>query len=1124
MTAPQSNLFGKLAVALGYITEAQLQECIGLQSEYLQKGREYMRIGEILEMKGYLGGDAKNRLLSINLKKPKTLFGETAVQLQHCTQADVDAALATQADLRARGKQMRIGEVLVSNGKLQKHQVPVLLNYQHLVKQYESETSSPAIPVVSERPSPMPPGSDFSGYRIRGVLGEDDFGYTYLADDKTRDRHIALRVLNPDICARPNLVGQIKQNLIALKNLRNKHIRSVIRLGQTDKDTVSIALAYVEGRSLYQVVREDGPLPWRKAVEYAIQTAQGLSDAMEAFVQHEDLRPSHLLLAANDNIVINNLGLRAGVKTGLFRFAEQDSQTPCYLAPESVMPDTTPDHRADIFSLGMTLYFLCTGEHMLKGNSPMEALLKLSFGDAASIREAVPDAPAELDAVLNKMCQPEPDQRFQRFNELIDALRRALKAGAAPQLTGAQVYGERPTLKQSQAGMGDLPDALEPPGDWQMDTEGAQAFDDEPVEEDDDAPPAAAPPERLRRKKGLLDTVNDFLAGHFGGFFRLSWDSQGCLVPSLLLLVVIVGGIKAYPWLRNTLRRYDLTTPGEITFEEPQGSYSQRIAFYEAVENDPNSGPRRKDAATVKRKEIKLQMDGAGRNALDSLRAGIAAQMKLYRFDLAVQMAESFPLSTYYTPEWAEEKHALMKETADAVDAGLEALRAEMQAAVHARRPQDLTGLAARLGQADAQAVKDIRAEALANAKTVQAELDAEAGQRNLAASQAAWTRALETDILPALRLLDIATAQKRIAEAQSNADKILVKEHLDAAGELAAQLRDFSAVYRRLCSASGRTLAGGTWRLRHNNAGYRLIAMGETEWRVAPDAGGDELRLPPSRLDPETVWRLLANVAVADGSAKDCLEITRMALLTGNPLPAAAAYKQATGAGLDDAALSAALRAAGRAWLETSLPKDVTPDAIAAWLRLRNVNAGSLLFDDAAQTLVDERINNYLRSLVKNQDGLAMLRSSFADAGDKDRFEYTLGAPELDGGTLLFRQGANARLKQSGVGAVALLLQLPEEKGTVEIEVGDMVVSVESAQDSQRLRSRIGMTWKALDNQAPDRDWHLLVFERGAEDNVIRFDGVEINRAKRGDGVAELRIVVSGKSVVRFDDITVWQ
>jgi len=198
-------------------------------------------------------------------------------------------------------------------------------------------------------------------------------------------------------------------------------------------------MEYVDGRDLAAVARGNGPLGVAEALDYVIQAAEGLKHAHGQGIIHRDIKPANLLLDRHGTIKILDMGLA--------RITERDEDVPVgatleqrltrrgqvlgtvdYMSPEQATDTRGADHRADVYSLGCTLYSLLTNRPVYSGDSAIMKLMAHCEAEIPALDASCPEAPARLNKVFAKMVAKKPEDRYQSMSEVIADLKACLEA------------------------------------------------------------------------------------------------------------------------------------------------------------------------------------------------------------------------------------------------------------------------------------------------------------------------------------------------------------------------------------------------------------------------------------------------------------------------------------------------------------------------------------------------------------------------------------------------------------------------------------------------------------------------------------------------------------------------
>lgn len=300
-------------------------------------------------------------------------------------------------------------------------------------------------------------------YLILDRLGEGGVSEVFKAWDTVKGRIVALKVLHQHLTDRSAAVRSLQRELQTVTLLSHPNIIRTYDANQVD-DLCYFAMEFIEGLDLDHYVRRFGPLPIEEACEYTRQVAQGLQHAHQLGLVHRDIKPANLFLSVpgggwngesffdrrtGDPVIkILDWGLarmrldpgNAADSAGLDADAEKGMLigTADYIAPEQARDPCLVDIRADIYSLGCTLYFLLSGQPPFRGGSLIQKLLQHQEAERPQLREVRPDVPEEVAAVVQRMMARRPEDRFAIPLLVAGALRpfvaAAPRPGSAPNL------------------------------------------------------------------------------------------------------------------------------------------------------------------------------------------------------------------------------------------------------------------------------------------------------------------------------------------------------------------------------------------------------------------------------------------------------------------------------------------------------------------------------------------------------------------------------------------------------------------------------------------------------------------------------------------------------------------
>jgi serine/threonine protein kinase len=273
-------------------------------------------------------------------------------------------------------------------------------------------------------------------YKVLRPIGRGGMGSVFLCEHMQLHRQVAIKVLPREQASDPATLERFQREARAAAALDHANIVRVYDVSASP-DLALLVMEYAEGKNLQQVLDDDGPVPCRKAVGYAIQAAAGLQHAFERGVVHRDIKPANLLLCRNGTVKILDMGLA--------RFQDKEDRltqkhdgacvlgTADYMSPEQALSGRQVDIRADIYSLGATLYTLLTGRPPF-GGTASQKLVAHQVLAAVPAHEVRPEVPEALSVIIARMMAKEPADRFATPAEVITALTPFASATApAPQ-------------------------------------------------------------------------------------------------------------------------------------------------------------------------------------------------------------------------------------------------------------------------------------------------------------------------------------------------------------------------------------------------------------------------------------------------------------------------------------------------------------------------------------------------------------------------------------------------------------------------------------------------------------------------------------------------------------------
>lgn len=262
-------------------------------------------------------------------------------------------------------------------------------------------------------------GKKISHYKITAELGAGGMGQVYLATDTKLDRKVALKFLPPHLSPVGDIRARFIQEAKAASALNHPNVCTIHDIQDHDGQ-MFIVMEYVEGQTLRARI---GNLSLKQVTEFGAQIADGLAAAHEKGIVHRDIKSENIMVRKDGIVLIMDFGLAK--LHGVSRLTKEGSTlgTAGYMAPEQVQGQDV-DHRADIFSLGIVLYEMLTGELPFKGTHEAAIAYEIVNVDAAPPSALNPEIDPELDRIVLECLDKEPDERYQSARELAKDLKR----------------------------------------------------------------------------------------------------------------------------------------------------------------------------------------------------------------------------------------------------------------------------------------------------------------------------------------------------------------------------------------------------------------------------------------------------------------------------------------------------------------------------------------------------------------------------------------------------------------------------------------------------------------------------------------------------------------------------
>jgi eukaryotic-like serine/threonine-protein kinase len=276
------------------------------------------------------------------------------------------------------------------------------------------------------------PGDVVAGkYGIVRIIGEGGMGVVVEAVHQQLDQRVAIKFHRPQTTGNQESIARFLREAKAAAQIKSEHVVRVTDVATLENGAPYFVMEYLEGRDLDAIIQADGPLAVGTALDYTLQACEALAEAHSHGIVHRDLKPANLFLShrADGSVVIKLLDF--GISKTLPKGTDAELNmtktralmgSPLYMAPEQMRSTRNVDHRADIWSLGVLMHEMLTGETPFEGETLPEVCSAIAADDPILLSTKRHDAPPELEEAILRCLEKEPEQRYSDVAELAMAL------------------------------------------------------------------------------------------------------------------------------------------------------------------------------------------------------------------------------------------------------------------------------------------------------------------------------------------------------------------------------------------------------------------------------------------------------------------------------------------------------------------------------------------------------------------------------------------------------------------------------------------------------------------------------------------------------------------------------
>ncbi len=271
-------------------------------------------------------------------------------------------------------------------------------------------------------------GRTLKRFKIVSEIGHGGMGIVYKAYQTDLDRVVALKMLPPELTHDTSYVARFQQEARHAARLEHPHIVPMYDIGEME-GLHYIAMKYIEGQTLKDVLQTGKPLPLHRVVEILAQVGEALTYAHEHGILHRDIKPSNIMIATDGWVYLADFGLARDVAaTTELTQAGTVMGTPEYMSPEQAQGLPSINHTTDIYALGVVLYEMLTGDLPFEAETPLAMLAARLVQEPRPLHTLRPDLPPDVAYVLVKALARRPEDRFSSVSAMIVALQQAVES------------------------------------------------------------------------------------------------------------------------------------------------------------------------------------------------------------------------------------------------------------------------------------------------------------------------------------------------------------------------------------------------------------------------------------------------------------------------------------------------------------------------------------------------------------------------------------------------------------------------------------------------------------------------------------------------------------------------
>ncbi len=269
-------------------------------------------------------------------------------------------------------------------------------------------------------------------YRLKKKLGAGGMGEVYLAEHQMMKRPCAVKLIRPEKAGDPRTLARFEREVRETAKLSHWNSIDIYDYGRTADGTFYYVMEYLPGHNIGEIVDDYGVIPAGRAVYLLDQVCAALSEAHGMGLVHRDIKPANIFCAYRGGVYDVIKLLDFGLAKPTLESDNSDTQltiagtitgSPLFMSPEQASGDEAIDARSDIYSLGAVMYYMLTGQTPFSGDNPLKVMIAHASQDVVPLRKVNSEVPTELEEIVLRCLEKDPDHRFQTVSDLRNSLR-----------------------------------------------------------------------------------------------------------------------------------------------------------------------------------------------------------------------------------------------------------------------------------------------------------------------------------------------------------------------------------------------------------------------------------------------------------------------------------------------------------------------------------------------------------------------------------------------------------------------------------------------------------------------------------------------------------------------------